>query len=831
MKNLGYALRQVARRPSFSLVVIVMLSVGIGSTTAVFSLFEAFLLRSLPAANPERLVNLDAPGPKPGSVSIGYAGELDAVFSYPMFRDLAAQQSVFTGLAAHRAFDANLSHDGDATAGAGLLVSGSYFRVLGLKPTLGRLIDDQDESRAGDAGVAVLSYDYWQTAYGGEPNIIGRSLMINGRAVEIVGVAPAGFTGTTVAAWPQVFVPITLRWLMEPNRASDESDRRSYWVYLFARLRDGVTIEEASGAINGIYGSIVNEIEAPLNASLSAAELAQFKMKQISLEPGSRGQSVVPAYTGLPLTLLLGITGLVLLIVCSNVTSLLLARGASRAGEMAIRASLGASRGRLARQLFTESATLAFLGGLLSLPLAAATLVGISAILPATPGTGIDARLNPTVMLFATGVTIASVIAFGFAPALRSTRMLGSVLKAHAQAVSGKGVPRFRAALVTAQIAFSLVLVALAGLFSVSLVNVGRTSLGIDVESVVTFNVAPQRNGYGPERSADVYARIERELLSQPDVAAVTTAQVPLVTGVVARGLVTIRGFEDAAGADRVVPFNAVGENFFAVVSLPLLAGRVFTLADGPGTGRVAVVNEAFLRKFGLSREAIGTRFGTGEGATGNEIEIVGVVADAKYSSVREDAPPQYFLPRSQSDDRGRLSFYVRSRVGGDELLVSIRPVVARVDPTLPVTDLLTLRAAVRSSLFFDRLLAGLSGAFAVLATLLAAVGLFGVLAYAVSQRTRELGLRLALGATPSQLRGIVLKQVAALLAIAVPVGLGIALVLGRVAEGVLFGLSGNQPVVFTVAVVVISVAVLVAGYWPARRASRLAPMEALRFE
>lgn len=831
MNDLGHALRQVVRRPALSAVVVVMLALGIGSTTAMFSLFEAFLLRPLPVANPERLVNLNAPGPKPGSTSIGYAGEFDAIFSYPMFRDLEARQSVFTGLAAHRTFDANLSYGGGSDVGVGVLVSGSYFPVLGLTPALGRLIDAQDESRAQDAAVAVLAHDYWQTAFGADPNVLGRSLNVNGRSLRIVGVAPAGFSGTTVAVWPQVFVPMTLRWLMEPSRAPEQTDRRSYWVYLFARLREDVTVQEASAALNGIYGGIVNEIEAPLSTSLTADELAQFRAKQITLEAGGRGQSVVPMYMGLPLTLLLGMTGLVLLIVCSNIASLLLARGASRAGEMAIRASLGAGRGRLAWQLFMESATLAVLGGLLSLPFAAATLGGVVAILPATPGTGVDARLNPAVMLFAAGVTLVSVLMFGFAPALRGTRKLGSVVRAQALTVGGKGVMRFRASLVTAQIAFSMVLLTLAGLFSVSLMNIGRTNLGIDVDSVVTFSVSPQRNGYGPERIADVYDRIERELEGRPDVAAVTTARVPLVANDVARNLVTIRGFEELTGADRAIAYNELGPDFFSVLSVPLLAGRVFTDADAPAGPRVAVVNEAFLRKFGLGRDAIGTRFGTGEGASGNEIEIVGVVADAKYSSVREDAPPQYFVPRSQSDNIRTLFFYVRSRLDGDELLRTIRPVVASVDPNLPVTDLSTLQAAVRANLVFDSLLAILSGTFAALATLLAAVGLFGVLAYMVAQRTRELGLRLALGATPRQLRAIVLKQVAILLSIGLPVGLGIALLLGRAAEGVLFGLSGNEPAVFVVAVLVIGTVVLAAGYLPARRASNVAPMEALRSE
>jgi predicted permease len=481
--------------------------------------------------------------------------------------------------------------------------------------------------------------------------------------------------------------------------------------------------------------------------------------------------------------------------------------------------------------LFLESAALAILGGLCSLPVAAVTLAGINALLPAAPGTGIDTRLNAGVMLFAVEITLSSVIMFGLAPALRLTRKLGSVVRLQAQTVSARGASRLRTALVTAQIALSMVLLVLAGLFATSLMNVGRTSLGIETDSIVTFNVSPQRNGYAPERIEEVYDRIEQDLLAWPDVAAVTSARVPLVASVVARNIVTIRGFEEVAGADRIVAYNEVGRDFFTVLSLPLMAGRAFTDADRREAPRVAVVNEAFLRKFGLTPDALGTRFGTGEGASGNEIEIVGVVADAKYSSVREDAPPQYFLPRSQSAGVGTLFFYVTSRFDADDLVRASRPVVASVDPNLPVTDLMAMHAAVRANLFFDRLLALLSGVLAVLATLLAAVGLFGVLAYMVSLRTRELGLRLALGATPRQLRAIVVKQVAVLVSIGVPLGLGVALLLGRVAEGVLYGLSGNEPAVLAAAVLVVAAVGMAAGYLPARRASSVAPMEALRFE
>jgi predicted permease len=751
-----------------------------------------------------------------------------------MFRDLEAQQTVFTGIAAHQPFPANLAYDRRASTGNGLLVSGSYFDVLGLKPALGRLIGRQDEPKVGEGAVVVLGYEYWRSSFGADPNIIDRTLTVNGQVLTIIGVAPQGFAGTTIGYQPRVYVPITMRWLMQPTLQTLATDRKSYWVYLFARLRPGVTIEGALAQLGGVYHAILNDVEAPLNSlMLMPPEIMErFRARPLTIEPGARGQSSLPEQARTPSSLLLGVTTLVLLLVCANIANLLLARGATRAGEMAIRASLGADRGRLLRQALLESTTLAVAGGIASIPVALVTLRGVRILLP--DGERLDMTLNGQALVFTAVAALATVLLFGLAPAIRASRAdPGLAMKGQAQqAVGAHGARRFRGTLATAQIVLSTVLLVLAGLFTQSLANLARVDLGMNAASVATFTVAPRRNGYTLEQATRFYERLETEIAAQPGVLSAASSMVPLLSGSTWGAGMRIEGVDPGPpGTNNDAAMNSVSPGFFRTLAIPLASGRDFAPTDTIDKPLVAIVNESFLRKFKLGDDALGKHIGTGNPNEPPNMEIVGIVGDAKYAQVRDEAPAQFFVPRQQNAFTDSMTFYVRAAVPPETLLTLIPRVVASLDPDLPVDKPTTMRQVVDDNVFVERMVATLSASFAVLATVLAAVGLYGVLAYLVTQRTREIGLRLALGATAARLRGMVLKQVAIMAGIGVPLGLVLAVLVGRMAEVLLFGLKGYDPLVLGAAVAVLAVVVSLAAYLPAQRAASIAPMEALRSE
>ncbi len=832
MSQLKLALRSVTKTPFVTAVAVLSLALGIGANAAIFSLFDQILLRPLPVEAPGQLVNLAAPGPNPGMTSCSQAGACEEIFSYEMFRDLERAQSGFSGIAAHRDFDANLAHSSQTSSGQGMLVSGSYFPVLGLRAALGRLLDPGDDETVGENFVTVLSHDYWVNRLGSDPGVLNQSIIINGHAMTIVGVAPRGFDGTTLGLESDVFVPISMRGLMNPGFTGFDN-RRSYWAYLFARLNPGVTIERAATEINTTYSAILDEVEAPLQDGMSAPTLERFRAKQITLAPGARGQSQIQGEAGTPLNLLLAITGVVLLIACANIANLLLARGAARGQEMAIRGSLGAGRRHLLAQLLTESLLLAMLGGVASLFVAQATLALIGTLLPPEGANMLALELSPAVLVFTGVLSLGTGLLFGLYPALHSTRPdLVTMLKANTGQPSGaRGAARFRSALVTAQLALSMTLLASAGLFIKSLVNVSQIDLGLRTGNVVTFAISPELNGYEPERSLAFFERTEEELAAIPGVAGVSAALVPVLAGSSWGSGVRVEGFESGPDIDASSRLNEIGPSYFSTLGMPLLAGREFTVSDGANAPKVAIVNEAFTRKFGLdSRDAVGRFMGSGRGDE-LDTQIVGVVQDAKYADVKREVPPVFFRPYRQDDGLGSINFYVRTSLEPNQILAAIPPLMGRLDPNLPVEGLKTLERQVKESVVLDRFISILSAAFAVLATLLATVGLYGVLAYTVTQRTREIGLRMALGAGGPRVRGMVLKQVGRMTLVGGALGLVAASFLGRAAESLLFGLDGSDPFVsIAVAVLLVGVA-LAAGYVPAQRTSRIDPMEALRYE
>jgi len=831
MANLKLAFRTLFKTPFVTAVAIISLALGIGANAAVFSLFDQMLLQALPVQEPDRLVNLEAPGPKGGSQSCNQAGDCDVVFSYPMFRDLERGQSVFTGIAAHRLFGANIAYRNQTMNGEGMLVSGSYFPVLGLRPALGRLLTPADDEAIGANFVAVLSHSYWESRLGSDPGVLNETMVINGQSMTIVGVAPRGFEGTTLGGRPRVFVPITMRGLMSPGWEGFEN-RRSYWAYLFARLKPGVSIEQARTAMNALYRPIVNDVEAPLQEGASEQSMKRFREKPIVLEPGQRGQSSTHEEASTPLMLLFGITGIVLLIACANIANLLLARAANRSLEMAVRLALGASRRQLLTQLLTESVLLAILGGAVSLLVARWTLSGIGALLPPQASETLQLELQPSVVWFAAAMSIGTGLLFGMFPALHSTRPdLITTIRANTGQPSGaRAAARFRTSLVTAQIALSMALLISAGLFIKSLVNVSRVDLGIKIDNLVVFGISPELNGYSRERSRTFFARVEEELAAIPGVTGVSASLIPVLANSNWGSDVNVQGFKKEPDTDANARYNEVGAGYFRTLGIPLLAGREFTDADNLGSPKVAIVNEAFAKKFGLGRDAVGKRMGSGD-KDELDMEIVGLVQNSKYSEVKQEVPPLFFAPYRQDSTVGAMNFYVRTSLSPEQLVRTIPSVIAKLDPNLPVEELKTVPQQARENVFLDRMISTLAAAFAVLATLLAAVGLYGVLAYTVAQRTREIGVRMALGADGTRVRGMVLRQVGLMTLIGGALGVAAALALGRAARSLLFELEGHDPAVFVAAAVVLTAVALGAGYLPARRASQVEPMQALRYE
>jgi predicted permease len=706
---------------------------------------------------------------------------------------------------------------------------------LKLQPAIGRLLTSNDDKLVGESRVAVLGYSYWSSRFGLDPTILNKQIVVNGQSLTIVGVAPKGFDGTTIGIRPAVFAPITLRALLDANHNA-WSLRTDYWAYLFARLRPGITIDAARASLGAQYHAIINDVEVPLQKNMSPQTMARFRAKPILLAPGGRGQSSVPDQAKAPLRLLFGVTALVLLIACANIANLLLVRSVARAGEIAIRLSVGASRARVVGQLLTESLLLAVLGGMAGMVVAHWTLALVVSLLPPEVQHTITFGMSGAVIVFAIGLTFATGLLFGLFPALHSTRPdIVSTLKNQAgQPAAAKGAARVRLMLATSQIALAMMLLASSGFFVKSLLNVSRIDLGLKVDHVVTFGLSPNLNGYSVDRTRLFFQRLEGELRAAPGVMAVTVSDVAILTGNNHSRGVAVQGFQAGPDTDTISRYNRVGPGYFSALGIPLIAGREFTDADAVDAVKVALVNQTFAKKFGLGSDAVGKSMGwaPGEGYRSKlDTTIVGVVEDAKYSDVKQKVPPQFFVPYRQARGLGAMHVYVRTSGEIAQAASAIAAVVKRLDPNLPIEELETLPDQVRNNTYLDRMITTLSAAFALLATLLAAVGLYGVLAYTVAQRTREIGLRMALGAAPNRVRGMVLRQVAIMTLVGTLVGLAGALGVGRGVQSILFQMTGADPMVLALSAVALVLVALCAGFIPAHRASRVDPMSALKYE
>ena len=829
MSSLKFAFRSLVKTPLISGIAILSLALGIGANSAIFSVMENILLRTLPVQEPARLANLCATGPLSGSVSTGNPGR--CVFSYPMLRDLQEIEDVFAGVAGYRDFGANLAYRGDTLSGGGMSVSGNYFPVLGVRPALGRLFDPQDDVDPGAHQIVVLSHRYWTDRFAQDRAVLNDKLIVNGQPLTIVGVAGQGFKGTTLGDEPEVFIPLSMREAIVPEWEGLD-DRQTYWVYSFARLAEGHALEQAEVVANQRYRQIIQDVELPIQNSSSESYLERFGQKTLELESGSRGQSGMISESKTPLFLLLGVTGLVLLIACANVANLLLTKAVNRSGEIALRMSLGARRMQVVGQLLTESLMLSVLGGIVGFAVARLTLAGLSRMLPASEQSTFSFEISGVTFLFMGVLTLVTSLV-GLFPALKATRPdLAAAMKAQTNKASGsRSVIRFRTALAILQIGMSMALLVSSGLFIKSLVNVSQVDLGIDTERLALFTVAPELNGYSPAESKNFFARVEEEVAVLPGVSEITASMVPLLGGSSWGSNVEVQGYEAAEGEDTTIRFNAIGPGYFSTLGTPLISGREFALTDELKTPEVGIVNETFARRFELGREAVGRRMQMGSGANEFPIEIVGLVEDAKYANVKDEVPPMLYLPYRQDESVGSMNFYVRAQGDPSTLLDSLRSTVSRLDPALPIEGLGTFAVHVEESLFIDSLLTKLSVVFALLATLLAAIGLYGTLAYSVAQRSGEIGLRMALGADGQRVRRMILGQVGKMTLIGTLIGLAAAYGLGRAASSLLFELRGDDPAVFALAAVLLVAVAITAGMVPAMRASRIEPMTALRDE
>ena len=834
MTNIRFGLRMLLKTPIVTGVAALSLALGLGSNAAIFSLYTELLLRPLPVFEPDRLVNLEAPGPKPGSSSCDNAGACDAVFSYPMFRDLQREQTAFTGIAAHRAFAANLTHRSQNISVRGTFVSGSYFPTLGLTPATGRLLGPEDDASSGGRPVAVVSHDFWQSDLGGSADVVGQVITVNGQVLTVVGVGPAGFRGTTINFRSEIFVPITMRARLSADGPAGEGfeDRRAYWTYLFARLKSDISVEQARAEITPLYRSILSEVEAPLQAELTGRTLEQFIAKPLVVSDGRRGQSRMHDNPNIrtALLLLFGVTAAVILIACANIANMMLARSVDRAPEMAVRLSLGASRRHLLAQLLTESCLLALLGGAAGLLVAQWTLRLIGTLVPPEVANIITLALDPLAVPFIVTISLGSSVVFGVLPALHAARSarISSTKADSCQPAGARSAALFRNVLVAAEFALATVLLVASGLLLQSLRNVSNVDVGFRTENIVTFYLAPHRSGYG-EQSRVVFNRIANELAAQPGVVSVTANSIPVLEGYGFSDRVMVEGSEARPDGNRDAQIGLIRTDYFRTFEIPVLTGRVFSESDILEAPKVAVVNQAFARKFNLGRDAVGTRVGRGDVDVELDTEIVGVVADTRNSVKNATPPPVLYLPHEQEGEVGGLWFYVRSTLAAEGLFRAIPAIVADVAPNVPVTGSMTLQEMARLNGFQDQALGVLSLAFAGLAALLAAIGLYGVLAYTVAQRTREFGLRMALGAEARRVQGIILKHVVRIVLAGGGIGLLGAMWVWRVAESLLYEIHGMPVAVLCVASVGLSTVAVAAGLVPAYRAARISPMAALR--
>jgi predicted permease len=839
-QDVKYGLRLLGRSPGFTIIAVLTLALGIGANTAIFSLLHQVLLRRLPVKNPEELVLLHAPG-----IIHGHAwsdGDIGFSFSYPMYKGLRDRNTVLSGLVARYSFAASVAASGGTERGGAELVSGNYFEVLGVRPALGRVFTQEDDRVSGANPVVVLSHGYWMRRFGGERSVLNQAILVNNTPMTVVGVSQPGFTGIQAGETPDIFVPFMMKEQMLPNWATRQGgkgveDWNDYYLAVLGRLRPGVSQEKAEAELNVVYAPLLAE-QLPTVTGWDKDQKERFLKKKLDLMSGAKGRLTLQNDSRDQLTALAALAGLVLLLTCANVANLTLARGAARAREIAIRAALGSSRWRMMRHLLVESALCATLGGLLGLVVASWTLsILIPTVASGAQVMGLSARLDGTLLLFAFGATAIAAIAFGLVPAWRLSRtgVSGSLKEQGGNASSGIAHIRFRKILVGMQVAFTTLLLAGAAMYAQTLWNLRRVDLGFPADNLLSFSVQPELNGYSTGRAVALFDQLRDRISAVPGVRAVGACDTPMLTGSNNSSNITVRNMEAISRDQQHVSFLSVSPRYFSALGIPLVSGREFTAGDGATAPKVGILSEGIARRFFPNRSPIGERFAFGAGNVTPDIEIVGVVKDVQQVGVRTTRKPSenpyVYTPYAQTQGLGELTFYARTEQDPTTLGAAVREEVRKLDAALPVYNVKTMDRVVDENLLGERLVAGLSVSFGVLAALLAALGIYGVLAFTVSQRTREIGVRMALGAEPRHVRLLVLREVGLLLVLGAAAGLPAAYGLARASESLLYGVRPSSFAVYAADLGLIALVAFAACYLPTRRATRVAPMKALRYE
>jgi putative ABC transport system permease protein len=827
-QDVRYGLRMLAKNPGFTAVAILTLALGVGANTAIFSLMDQIMLRRLPVKSPDELVILRSPGRGEGHVWSD--GDGAQSFSYPAYKGLRDSTAV-SGMLARFAFEASIASHGETERGLGELVSGNYFDVLGVHPAFGRLFAADDDRVQSGHPYVILSHAYWMQHFGGDLGILNQTLLVNNTSLTVIGVAQKGFDGIQVGQTPNIFVPMMMKPQMTPNR-NGLDDWNDAWLAILARRKHGLSWAQTEAALTAAYHPLLEQQLATIKG-WDQKKRASFLGKKILLLPGASGRRTVQTDSGPALLTLFALVALVLLIACTNVANLLLAQGASRQREFAIRTAMGASRGRMIRQLLIESLICAVAGGAMGLVVGLWLMNILTPEVVASGVSGLSTKLDGTVLAFASGTTLLAGLLFGLIPAWRVTR--GSVTQTLKDQGSTGSVAlshvRFRKFLVAGQVAFTLLLLAGACLFTKTLWNLRSQTLGLDTTNVITFSISPALNGYDTARSIALIDQMREHFVALPGVKAVGSSEISSLTGTDMGANITVEGGPQLPEDQEHVLYDPVSPAYFSTIGVPLVAGREFNSGDTSARSKVAIVNESLAKRFFPKRDPVGSRFTFGSGNVKPDILIVGVVKDNKQDHVRSEMAPYIFLPYAQREKLSGMTFYVRTQQ--DPLLIAdeLRDSVREIDPNLPVYDLKTFQRVVDEDLLAERLVAGLSASFGVLAALLAAMGIYGVLAYLVIQRTREIGIRMALGAASGQVRTLIFKEMGYMVATGALVGLPAAYALARLSESLLYGVRANNVGIYLVALSVIAVIAAAACYLPVRRATRVDPMVALRYE